>query len=245
MPTPEKGDLTPYHAFHTTRWSMVLSVDESSESGQDALAFLCRTYWYPLYAYVRRTGRSHHDAQDLTQGFFARLLEKKYLGIVSQEKGKFRSFLLCALKNYMTCEWRKSNTLKRGAAFTSVSMDEAKAERRYDRELTDELTPEALYDRSWAMALLDRTMTELETTYSKDGKEELFAGLRPYLIDEQEQRPYADTAKLLGVSVSAVAVATHRMRKGFAVALRAEISETVADPSLAEEELRALFSSFS
>ena len=149
--------------FETTHWSLVLAAADAEDThGREALAKLCQVYWYPLYAFVRRQGHSPHDAQDLTQEFFTRLLEKDYLGDVDRSKGKFRSFLLAALKHFLSKEWARAKTLKRGGGHTLVPLDALSAEDRYRREPEDNATPERLFERRWALTLLDQVLTRLE-----------------------------------------------------------------------------------
>ena len=208
---------------------------------QAALETLCRTYWYPLYAYVRCRGHSPEDAQDLTQGFFAKLLAKHYLGDVDRSKGKFRSFLLASLQHFLANEWDKSRARKRGGNHSFIALDAQTAESRYRLEPVDTLTADKIYERRWALTLLDKTLKRLRTDYVAAGKAKLFDRLKETLIGERSAIPYAEIGAQLGMSAGAVKVAVHRMRQRYRDALRAEIAETVASPGEAEEEIRHLF----
>src|SRR3954471_10218810 len=171
--TPREG-----HVFATTRWSVVLRAGAGSSASDDALARLCRAYWYPLYAFVRRQGHGPHDAQDLTQGFFARLLEKKDLAAVDRSKGKFRSFLLAAMKHYLANEWDRARAQKRGGGLALISIDDAEAEGRYAHEAAEQSTAEQLFDRRWALTLLDQVLARLEDEMAAAGKHAMFNALK-------------------------------------------------------------------
>jgi RNA polymerase sigma-70 factor (ECF subfamily) len=209
---------------------------ESPQAGR-ALEELCRAYWYPLYAYVRRRGYETHEAEDLTQEFFARLLAKNYLADVDREKGKFRSFLLASLKHFLANEWDKARAQKRGGDQMLVSLD---AETRYQREPVDEASADKLLDRAWAVALLDLVLVRLEA--ESDSKH--FAALKSFLTASKDAIPYAEVADKLGTSEGAVKVAVHRLRKRYRVLLREEIAHTVATPADVDEEIRHLFAAF-
>lgn len=227
--------------FTTTHWSVVLRAGESASVQADqALESLCRAYWYPLYAYVRRQGRSADDAQDLTQDFFARLLEKKYLRLADPERGRFRTFLLSSLKNFMVTEWQKSCAQKRGGAHVVISWEEGNAEGRYLAEPIDGLTPERIYEKRWAVTLLEQVMVQLRDKYAVDGKETLFDALKPYVWGETMLDGYDATAARLGMSEGALRVAMHRLRELFREHLRAEVARTVETPAEVDEELRHL-----
>jgi RNA polymerase sigma-70 factor (ECF subfamily) len=221
-------------AFAHTRWSVVLAAQDPVRA-TTALEELCRTYWYPLYAYVRRCGHSAEDAQDLTQAFFARLLEKNWLESVAPEKGRFRAFLLVALKHFLANEWDKARAQKRGGGVVPVSLD---AETRYQREPRDELSPDRLFDRQWALAVLAIVLHRL------GDKQRLFAALRGTLTGEEPAGGYAAVARQLGLNEGAIKVAVHRLRKRYRELLRAEIAQTVSDPAQVAEELRSLFAAF-
>jgi RNA polymerase sigma factor (sigma-70 family) len=230
--------------FTTTRWSLVLAAAGAEDArGREALAKLCQVYWYPLYAFVRRQGHGPHDAQDLTQEFFMRLLEKGYLGDVDRSKGKFRSFLLVALRHFLCKEWARAKTLKRGGGHALVSWDALAAEDRYRREPQDNATPERLFGRRWALTLLDRVLTRLSEEYETTGKRATFEQLQGCLTGNSDLLPYAELAAKLGVSEGAVKVSVHRLRQRYRRVLRDEIAQTVADPAEIDDEIRQLFSS--
>ena len=233
-------------AFVTTRWSMVLSAgNQSSPQRASALEQLCRAYWYPLYAYVRRRGHSPEDAQDLTQSFFARLLEKNWLAAADRERGKFRSFLLTALKNFLANEWDKASRQKRGGHAHIISLDAAALETRFGHEPADPATPETEFDRQWALTLLDLVLHSLEKEYAANGKGELFVNLRSTLSGERATIPYAQIAARLDSTEGAIKVAVHRLRERYREILREEIAHTVETSAQVEEELRHLFAALS
>ena len=231
--------------FATTHWSIVLSArDKDSPGSAEALETLCRAYWYPLYAYARRTGHNPADAEDLTQGFFARLLEKDYLKAAAREKGRFRTFLLVALKRYLANEWDRQHARKRGGFTPVVSIDQPAAESRFDAEPSHNLQPDLLFDRQWAMTLLDRTMARLQEEYVATARAALFEHLRSCLAKEETALPYAEIAARLNLTEAAVKMAVHRLRARYRELLRAEIAQTVSSPAEVEEEIRHLFSAF-
>ena len=207
-----------------------------------ALEKLCQTYWYPLYAYVRRGGHSIHDAQDLTQAFFARLLEKDYLKTVDPDKGRFRTFLLVALKRFLANEWDRSSALKRGGARSHVSLDTSMAETHYESEAAMLSTPERTFDRHWALTLLNQTMARLKQDFAAAGKSEEFEMIKVFLTAEKNSIRYDKIAKAAGMSEGALRVATHRLRKRFREIFRQEIAHTVAGPEAIDEEVRYLIS---
>jgi RNA polymerase sigma factor (sigma-70 family) len=215
--------------------------DEQSPQSTQALETLCKNYWYPLYAFVRRYGRSPHDAEDLTQAFFARLLERNYLASVDPAKGKFRSFLLGSLKHFLANEWDKMNAQKRGGGKTIISIDRDAAEESYRFEPVDKLTADKIFERRWAMTLLERTLQRLESEYTTDGKAALFAELKSTITGEPAVGGYVAIAARLNTSEGAIKVAAHRLRQRYRELLRAEISETVATNDELEDELRNLF----
>jgi len=210
-----------------------------SQQAEVALEELCRTYWYPLYAFARRQGHSREDAEDLTQGFFARLLEKNYLEGVTSEKGKFRAFLLVALKRYMANEWDRANRLKRGGGIAPLSLDWQDAETRYQIDPADNLSPDKLYDRAWAVVVLERVITRLRSEH--DGKAGSYEQLKSFLMVGTSEIPYARAAAELKLTEGAVRVAVHRLRRRYRELLRAEIAQTLANPAQADEEMQALF----
>lgn len=229
---------TPAGQFEATRWTIVLAAGRTpSPQAARALDDLCRTYWYPLYAYVRRRGYGAHEAEDLTQDFFARLLAKNYLADVNRERGKFRSYLLASLKHFLANEWDKANAKKRGGDQTFVSLD---ADTRYRRDPMDELSADKLLDRQWALALLDQVLARLEA--ETDAKQ--FAALKRFLTADKSAIPYAEVADKLRTTEGAVKVAVHRLRKRYRTLLREEIAHTVASPAEVDEEIRHLFAAF-
>ena len=229
-------------AFVTTHWSVVLTAGRSDTTrARDALAKLCQTYWYPLYAYVRRRGHSPEDAQDLTQEFFARLLEKNWVGDADQTKGRFRSFLLSALNHFLSDEWDKARAQKRGGGVPPVPLQFDTAETRYGVEPADNVTPERSFELRWALTLLEEVLKRLQAEYEHEGKADLFAALNPCLVGERTSQPYAELAKKLGTTEGAVKAAVHRLRQRYRALLRDEIAQTVAGPDEVDEELRHLF----
>lgn len=232
--------------FVTTRWTVVLSAREkdSPEAGV-ALDQLCRIYWYPLYAYVRRLGHSCHDAQDLTQGFFARLLARDYLAAVEREKGRFRTFLLMAFKRFLADEWDRARAQKRGGGQKPLSLDTATAEVRYQAEMADDRTPDRLYEHRWALALLDQAINRLQAEFARAGKAGEFARLKTFLTARKGAIPYAAVAAEMGLSEGALRVAVHRLRRRFREVFREEIAQTVAGPEEIEEEIRHLLAALS
>jgi RNA polymerase sigma factor (sigma-70 family) len=229
--------------FVTTHWTVVLAAGRVGSPQADvALEELCRTYWYPLYAYVRRHGRSREDAEDLTQGFFARLLEKNYLEGISSEGGRFRSFLLVALKRFLANEWDRANSQKRGGGVSPLSLDWQDAENRYQITPANHLSPDKLFDRAWATVVLERVITRLRDEHYGEGKGDSYERLKPFLMTGKGEVPYAKAAADLKMSEGAVRVSVHRIRKRYRELLREEITQTLANPGQAEEEMLALFS---
>ncbi|HEY2589222.1 MAG TPA: sigma-70 family RNA polymerase sigma factor [Tepidisphaeraceae bacterium] len=235
--------------FLTTRWSVVLAAGAApmaaaeDPAAQDALAILCKMYWYPLYAYVRSRGHAPDEAQDLTQSFFLRLLEKRTIGLADPDRGRFRSFLLTALKNFLANEWDRSSAQKRGGGHAVLPLDADfdSAERRYGREPADALTPERLYDRRWALTLLDTVLAELRDHYAATGRAALFEALKPALTGDPQAPAHAQTAAGLGLTPGAVQVAVHRLRQRYRDLLREHIQQTVESPEQVEDEIRDLF----
>ncbi|MGH7968804.1 MAG: RNA polymerase sigma factor [Limisphaerales bacterium] len=209
-----------------------------------ALETLCRTYWYPLYAYLRRQGQPAPDAQDLTQGFFARLLQKEYLQAAAREKGKFRTFLLVALKRFLANEWDREHALKRGGFAPVVSIDQEVAESRFAAERSHNVQPDVLFDRQWAMTVLERTMAQLQKEYVASGRAKLFEYVQSCLAREESALPYAAIAARLKLTEPAVKMAVYRLRASYREILRAEIAHTVSAPEEIEEEIRYLFCAF-
>jgi RNA polymerase sigma-70 factor (ECF subfamily) len=224
---------------------VVLSAREanSPESAQ-ALETLCRTYWLPLYVFVRKLGHNRQDAQDLTQEFFARLLQKQFLQSAQRDKGRFRTFLLVSLKRFLANEWDRQHAQKRGGFAPVVSIDQEQGESCLAWEAAQNLQPDALYDRQWAVTLLERTMSRLREEYALTGRAKLFERLEPCLAKEQSALPYAQIAKELNLSEAAVKMAVQRLRARYRELLREEIAATVESPGEVEEEIRYLFSTF-
>jgi RNA polymerase sigma-70 factor (ECF subfamily) len=233
------------HVFATTHWSVVLSASSAAAPGaREALEKLCSAYWYPLYAYVRRRGYDAHEAQDLTQEFFTRFLASDALSRVNRDKGRFRSYLLVSMNHFLINEWRRSQTLTRGAAITLLSFDEATAEECYRSEPFTELTPEILYERRWTLTLLDHVLRRLCDEYVAAGKGELFEQLRTFLSDAKGALSYADAAATTGLNEAAARQVVHRLRKRYRELIRAEIAQTVRDPQEIDDEIRHLFEVF-
>jgi RNA polymerase sigma factor (sigma-70 family) len=217
----------------------------SSAGAREALATLCETYWYPLYGFLRSRGYSAEDAQDLTQAFFVRVLEKHTIGHADPARGRFRSFLLTALKNFAANEHDKEIAGKRGGGVPIVSLELEGAEGRFQMEPPSDETPERIFDRRWALTLLDRVMSRLKAEGVRAGKKSQFEGLKTYLTGDQPQLTYAQTASELGISEGAAKVAVHRLRKHFRDLVRDEIAQTVSSPEEIDDELRHLWSSVS
>ena len=227
--------------FATTHWSVVLKSGHSSAPGaQQALETLCRTYWYPLYVYVRRQGQSPHDAQDLTQEFFARLLEKKYLRLADPDRGRFRAFLLKSLKHFLVNEWEKARTQKRGGGQCVIPLDADVAESRYAAEPVQALTLDQVYEKRWAVTLIEAVLVSLRENYTAAGRLPVFESLKGFIWSDQNPLAYAEVAPQLGLTEGAVKVAVHRLRGRYRELLRAEIAKTVATPGEVDEELRHL-----
>ena len=230
--------------FRTTRWSVVLLSAQSQLSGsKDALAELCKLYWYPLYGHIRRYGFSPHDAQDLTQGFFLDLLEHKALARVDQQRGKFRSFLLASLKNFLSNEAQKARCLKRGGQVEFVNLDVSEAEDRYGQEEPAEcLTPEKIFDARWALTLLSEAKRRLKQEYVDHGKTEVFEALKGFVdpVTTNTLPSYEEVAQQLNLSVAGVKTLIHRLRKRNTAIVREEIMRTVSDPADIEAESRDL-----
>lgn len=232
--------------FTTTHWSAVLlAADGGSVQATRSLESLCRMYWYPLYAYVRRRGFGPEEAQDLTQAFFARLLEKDALAQVDRAKGRFRSFLLASVNHFLANEWDRSRAIKRGGRTTTFSLDEASAASRYAMEIPTEVTPETLYERQWALELLDRALNRLGAESLRSGRQEEFECLSVFLSCDESDRSYAEIGSDLGLSSTAIASRVYRLRQRYRELVRDEIAQTVARPEDLDDELRLLFSVFS
>jgi len=233
-------------AFTTTHWSVVLAAgDSESPAAAGALEQLCRTYWYPLYAYLRRTGYRPDDAEDLIQGFFLYLLEGQILRSVEREGGRFRSFLLGTLKHFVSDQQDKASAQKRGGGRSLISWDLAQAEHRFLREPADEESPDRLYERRWASVLLERAMERLQQEWVCAGKADLFARLKGFVSGEKGLASYAEAAEQANLSPSALKSAIFRLRRRYHELVREEVAHTVADPRELKEELRYLLSLFS
>jgi RNA polymerase sigma-70 factor (ECF subfamily) len=244
MAKADSSDHLPASAreFTTTHWSVVLAAnDGESTQAHTALAQLCRTYWYPLYAFVRRKGHSPHDAQDLTQAFFARLLEKRYIEQADRERGRFRTFLITALTHFLADEWDKARRLKRGGGREIISLDAASAEERYRLEPLDQLDAAKLYERRWVTTLFDQVLARLEQEFRDSGKGELFDQLKGSLLAEERGLSYAEVGARLSLTESAIKQTVHRMRRRYRELFREEIGQTVASPGEVDDELKHLF----
>jgi RNA polymerase sigma-70 factor (ECF subfamily) len=229
-----------------TRWTVVLAAArfENPEPAMRALAELCQTYWPPLYAYIRRQGRDSHEAEDLTQEFFSRLLEKNYLADADPGKGKFRSFLLAALKHFLANEWDRARAQKRGGGHTVVALDALTAEARGRIEPADNSTPDKAYDRQWALTVLDHALKRLRLEFSDAGRERLFDELKGFLTGDEPGQSHAAIAVKCAMSEGAVKVAVHRLRRRYRDLLREEVAQTVAAPEEIDGEIRELFAAF-
>ncbi|MGB8370600.1 MAG: sigma-70 family RNA polymerase sigma factor [Limisphaerales bacterium] len=240
--TSAGAEPSPRPAFVTTHWSLVVSAGRNDTThARNALEKLCRAYWFPIYAFVRRQGHGPHDAQDLTQEFFARLLEKNYLAGADPAKGRFRSFLLASLKHFLANEWDKTKAQKRGGGQVMIPMDIKRAENSGGFEPADNLTAENIFERRWALTLLEQVLRRLRAEYVRDGREKLFEQLKPTLTETSRTVGYAEIATRLGTTEGAVKVAVHRLRQRYREVLRAEIADTVASPGEVEDEIRNLF----
>jgi len=238
---PESGQENSAR-FATTHWSVVVAAGRhSSPQAREALATLCQTYWYPLYVFVRRQGFSAEESQDLTQEFFARLLEKDFLALVDREKGRFRSFLLAACKHFLSNERDKARTKKRGGGREPISIDVDHAEGRYRLEPAHDLTPEKLFERRWAMTLLDQVLALLKNESVQAGKADQFDHLKAFLTGDKGRTSYREAAENLGMTEGAAKVAAHRLRKRYRTLLREEIAKTMSDTDSIEDEIRELF----
>lgn len=226
--------------FVTTRWSVVLAArDQDSPESAAALEALCHAYWLPLYGLVRRLGHAPHDAEDLTQEFFARLLAKDHLQAAAQERGRFRTFLRVALKRFLANEHARSHADKRGGGRVSLPIDTSVAETSLAASAADRhLAADVAFDRRWAFALLEDTLARLRTEYDAGGKAQEFSRLKAFLTAERGDIPYATIATDLKVSAEAARVAVHRLRKRFREVFRAAVADTVKDPSEVDTELR-------
>ncbi len=244
MPRPkEQPDAVVGGAreFCTTHWSLVLLArqDDTVQAGP-ALAELCRIYWYPLYAYVRRLGRSAEDAQDLTQEFFSRLIEKRWLDRADRDRGKFRTFLLTVFKRFMAGEWDRERAVKRGGGERLISLDGVEGEERYRLEPADVLTPEDIYDRRWALTVLEGALGKLEAEQRLAGQIDRFEAVKDCLLGTPSDTTLAESGRRLGLTEDAMKSVVRRLRERYRALLRAEVAQTVDDPSRVDGELRSL-----
>ena len=236
----------PGDVFATTHWTVVLAAGQRRTPQSDhALEELCRIYWFPLYAYVRRRGYSKEDAEDLTQTFFGRFLAKNYLEGLSAECGRFRAFLLASLKHFLANEWDKSQCQKRGGGVAPLPLDWQTADSQFQLTVSAEPSPEQAFDREWALALLASVIERLRAECAADNSERWFEVLKPFLTVGKSALPHLQAAAELGLSEGAVRTAVHRLRRRYRELLRDEIAQTLSDPANVAEEMQALFSAFS
>jgi len=244
MPKKSRENFGPSNRprFATTHWSVVLAAGKSSSANQkQALETLCQTYWFPLYAYLRRRGYDTHQAEDYTQGFFADILEKHDLRAADPERGKFRSFLLATLKHFLSDERDHAQAQKRGGGRKLLSLDFQEAESQYHLEPADRLSPERLFEKSWALTVIEKTMVNLRADSARRGKEDVFDHLKVYLTTEKDEIPYTDMATELDMTEGSIRVAVHRLRRQYRKLLRDEIAQTVATEDQIDEEMGCLF----
>ena len=245
FPMAPMSDSSRDSFFHTTRWSIVnaaaadLDATATKKSG-DAFAELCRLYWKPLYSFIRRSGVSEHDAQDLTQAFFIRILEKPFVQVADPARGRFRTFLLSSLKNFLSNERDRKNALRRGGQRQRVSLDFSDAEKWLQGLPAEKSTPEREFERRWALDIMEQVLNGLRDDYEKSGKRELFEALRPHLTADSQRLPYRETAKELDMTAESVKVAVHRMRRKYRRLLEQVIGETVSSPDEVADEVRYL-----
>jgi RNA polymerase sigma-70 factor (ECF subfamily) len=229
--------------FKTTLWMTVAEAgrQDGSLQSQQALEKLCRTYWYPLYVFLRRQGHSPEDAEDLTQAFFGHMLEKNGLRHADPERGRFRTFLLSSLKHFVTDEWKKHRAKKRGGGMRLIELDAEIAEDRYRIEPVERLDPEKLFKRRWAMTLLDEALAQLEGEYSLKGKHELFSSLQPFLLDKKTEVPQSELALRMRMKEATLNSEVFRLRGRFRDLVREEIAQTVTTAAQIDDEVRELF----
>jgi RNA polymerase sigma-70 factor (ECF subfamily) len=229
--------------FHTTSWSLVLSAaDKPTADSREALARLCEIYWNPVYGFIRRSGYDADDARDLTQGFFALLIEKNYLQAADRQRGRFRSFLLTAVKHFLANEWDRENAIKRGGGLIRVPLDSASAETWYEAVTADTVTPEILFERRWAVSLLEQVMARLRADYAKSGKTDQFERLSTLINRDEDDPRYAEAAAAAGTSAGALRMAVNRLGRKYREMLRSEIRETVSTDEEIDDEIRFLLS---
>lgn len=246
-PVPTAGEhaepVPNRSVFATTHWSVVLAASQGqghTPQSATALEQLCRTYWYPLYAHVRRRGYGPEDAEDLTQDFFAQLIAKDWVGMADPARGRFRSFVLAALDHFLANQWHRAHRQKRGGDHVMISWDQRTAENRYLAELVDDLTPDRIFERRWAEALLAQVLLHLRDEYATAGKQPLFETVKDQLWGEKAAMPRTQLAATLGLTEGALKVAIHRMRRRYRELLRFEVAQTVSSPEAIDTELREL-----
>ncbi len=229
--------------FNATPWTDVtLAQQSASLAGRAALERLCQLYWYPVYAHIRRSGQAPHDAEDLTQEFFALLIEKNYLGAADRKRGRFRSFLLVAVNRFLVNAYHRERTLKRGGGQNIISIDQQAAESWLESETATGLSPDQSFDRSWARSVLEQALGRLRSDFAARDQLALFEGLKDFATGDTEHRDYAEVAARLGMTTGSVAVAVHRLRERYRELLLTEVQSTIANPDQAEAELRHLVS---
>src|SRR5947209_1766481 len=227
--------------FQTTQWGLVMpTADQRSKTAQAALEQLCRIYWYPIYAFVRRQGQTVENAQDLTQEFFLRVLQDNYFQVADPQRGRLRSFLLTSLKHFLINEWEKARTAKRGGAQSIFSLDEQDAEGRYLTEPIDGMSPEKVYEKRWAVTLLEQALARLRAEYAKQNNGAMFDALKPFISGETAEGGYGALAQRFEMSEGSLRVAAHRLRERYREALRTEVASTLATPTDIDDELRHL-----
>jgi RNA polymerase sigma factor (sigma-70 family) len=232
----------PPESFVTTHWSLVLAAGQRAlPESEKALAALCQAYWGAVYVYVRRQVHDLHEAQDLTQSFFTRLLEANLLAVAQPARGRFRGFLLASVRNFIHNEWDKQKAVKRGGGRKHFALDFQQHDSTFSLEPVDLLTPERLYERKWVLALLEQVMARLRAEYVKAQKEKIFDLLKGSLLGANADESLAEIARQLGISENACKVAAHRLRKRYRELLRAEVAQTLADPREIDDEIRELF----
>lgn len=231
--------------FDTTRWSIILRAQaEPSQEARAALAKLCEIYWQPLYVFIRRRGQSPEDAEDLVQSFFARMLERDFLKNVDPARGKFRTFLLTSLTRFVINEHKRKHRLKRNKGKQPLSIDTAEAEHWYALQPRDHLTPEKLFERRWALTVMEKALETLRGEYAEEEKLERFEALEPYITNRSMRLPYSELAKQVDLSEGAIKVAVHRLRVRYRDALRREIGDTLANEGDVDAEVRDLMEAF-
>lgn len=232
--------------FTTTQWTLVLAAGRGgSAEAEAALAYLCSAYWYPIYVFVRRRGHSVEDAQDLTQSFFTRLLEKKQFSAADRDRGRFRTFLLTACQHFLLNERDRALAMKRGGGAVAVPIDSVAADLRYQSSLVHDENPEHLYHRQWCLTLLASVLDTLQDDYRSAGNEILFERLRRFLTSDDDPGTHADAAAELNMSAEAVKVAVHRLRRRYRDALRRHVAATVDSPEAVDDEIRCLLKTLS